>query len=63
MSILVYQKENKELKKLNERLAERKDAFRRGELDQDLSALKQKEVPFTWEGLVSDPENVLACEG
>jgi ABC-type multidrug transport system fused ATPase/permease subunit len=50
-SILVYQKEDKELKALNERLAERKDAFRRGELDQDLSALKQKDVPFTWEGL------------
>lgn len=50
-SILVYQKEDKELKKLNDRLAERKDAFRRGELEQDLSALKQKDVPFTWEGL------------
>jgi ATP-binding cassette subfamily G (WHITE) protein 2 (SNQ2) len=50
-SILVFQKEDKELKKLNDRLAERKDAFRRGELEQDLSALKQKDVPFTWEGL------------
>ena len=50
-SILVFQKEDKELKKLNDRLTERKDAFRRGELEQDLSALKQKDVPFTWEGL------------
>ena len=50
-SILVFQKEDKELKKLNDRLSERKDAFRRGELEQDLSALKQKDVPFTWEGL------------
>jgi hypothetical protein len=49
----VFKKENKKLKKLNERLAERRDAFRAGKLDQDLSGLKMKPQPFTWENLVS----------
>jgi ATP-binding cassette subfamily G (WHITE) protein 2 (SNQ2) len=50
-SIVVFKKENKEHKKLNERLSERKEAFRAGKLDQDLSGLKMKPQPFTWEHL------------
>jgi hypothetical protein len=51
-SIVVF---NKEHKKLNERLSERKEAFRAGKLDQDLSGLKMKPQPFTWEHLVCFP--------
>ena len=47
-SIVVYKKEDKTTKKMNERLAERKDAYRRGELEQDLSDLKMAPQPFTW---------------
>jgi hypothetical protein len=54
-SIVVFKKENKEHKKLNERLSERKEAFRAGKLDQDLSGLKMKPQPFTWEHLVCFP--------
>ncbi|WWD20557.1 hypothetical protein CI109_105033 [Kwoniella shandongensis] len=50
-SINVFKKEDKDLKKKNERLAERRDAFRAGELDQDLSGLQMRPEPFTWEGL------------
>lgn len=50
-SIVVFKKEDKELKKLNARLSERKEAFRAGKLDQDLSGLKMKPQPFTWEHL------------
>lgn len=51
LAIVVYHKPNKELNKLNDRLAERRDAFRRGELEQDLSSLKMAPQPFTWEKL------------
>lgn len=51
ISIVVFKKEDKKLKKDNERLAERRDAFRRGELDQDLSQLKMAPQPFTWENV------------
>lgn len=51
MAVVVFKKENKELKKLNERLAERKEAFRAGKLEQDLGNLAMKPVPFTWAGL------------
>lgn len=51
-SINVYKKEDKDLKAKNERLAERREAFRAGELEQDLSELKMRPEPFTWEGLV-----------
>lgn len=50
-SINVYKKEDKDLKAKNERLAERREAFRAGELEQDLSELKMRPEPFTWEGL------------
>nr|ODN90094.1 ATP-binding cassette transporter [Cryptococcus depauperatus CBS 7841] len=50
-SINVYKKENKDLKEKNERLAGRREAFRAGKLDQDLSELKMRPEPFTWEGL------------
>jgi len=52
----VYHKPNKELDKLNKRLEERRAAFNRGELEQDLSSLKMAPQPFTWEALVSDSE-------
>jgi ATP-binding cassette subfamily G (WHITE) protein 2 (SNQ2) len=48
LSILVYKKEDKELKKLNGRLAERRDEYRAGKLEQDLSGLQMKPLPFTW---------------
>ena len=51
LSIVVYKKPNKKLNELNDRLAERRDAFRRGELEQDLSSLKMAPQPFTWEDL------------
>lgn len=51
LSVVVYKKEDKELKALNERLAERKEGYRAGKLEQDLSGLKMAPKPFTWEGL------------
>ena len=48
LAVVVFKKEDKELKKANARLAERRDAFRKGELDQDMSALSMKPQPFTW---------------
>ena len=48
LAIVVYKKEDKETKKRNERLAERRDAFRGGELEPDLSALSMTPQPFTW---------------
>ncbi|EIW69828.1 hypothetical protein TREMEDRAFT_43505 [Tremella mesenterica DSM 1558] len=50
-AIVVFKKEDKETKVLNERLAGRRDAFRRGELEQDLSGLQMAPKPFTWENL------------
>lgn len=48
LAIVVFNKEDKELKKANERLAGRREAYRRGELEQDLSALSMLPKPFTW---------------
>ncbi|OCF78442.1 ATP-binding cassette transporter [Kwoniella mangroviensis CBS 8886] len=50
-SINVYKKEDKDLKEKNGRLAERKEAFNAGKLEQDLSGLKMRPEPFTWEAL------------
>lgn len=51
LAVVVFKKEDKKTKAANERLAERRDAFRRGELEQDVSALKMAPDPFTWEDL------------
>lgn len=48
LAIVVFKKEDKKQKEMNARLSERKEAYRRGELDQDLSELKMKPQPFTW---------------
>ena len=50
-SVVIFERENKERKVLNERLAERKGAARRGELQQDVKGLVRTEKPFTWERL------------
>ena len=50
-SIVIFERENEERKKLNERLASRKEAARRGELDQDIKGLIRTRKPFTWERL------------
>ncbi|GAA93595.1 hypothetical protein E5Q_00239 [Mixia osmundae IAM 14324] len=47
----VFAKETKELKRLNEELAEKRKKARRGELEQDLSDLIHTRKPFTWENL------------
>ncbi|CAK9786637.1 ATP-binding cassette transporter [Cutaneotrichosporon oleaginosum] len=51
LAIVVFAKPTKELKELNERLEERKEGYRAGKLDQDLSNLGMAPTPFTWEGL------------
>ncbi|GAA5979902.1 hypothetical protein JCM11641_007581 [Rhodosporidiobolus odoratus] len=50
-AINVFAKENKERKGLNEELEKNKEAFRKGEVEQDLSNLIQTKKPFTWEDL------------
>lgn len=50
-AIAFFERENKERKALNERLQERKEAAKRGELEQDLSRLIRTRKPFTWERL------------
>lgn len=50
----VFVKENKERKKLNERLQERKQAFRSGKAKQDLTGLIKTRKPLTWEALTYD---------
>lgn len=50
-SIVIFERENKERKVLNERLASRKEAARRGELEQDIKGLVRTRKPFTWERL------------
>ncbi|GAA5828045.1 hypothetical protein JCM11251_005707 [Rhodosporidiobolus azoricus] len=50
-AINVFAKENKERKELNAELEKNKEAFRRGENEQDLSGLIQTKKPFTWENL------------
>ncbi|GAA5873664.1 hypothetical protein JCM8547_002670 [Rhodosporidiobolus lusitaniae] len=47
----VFAKENAERKKLNEELEKNKQAYRKGEMEQDLSGLIQTKKPFTWENL------------
>lgn len=51
LAIVVFAKEDKELKELNTRLAERKEAYRAGKLNEDLKDLSMAPTPFTWEGL------------
>lgn len=53
-AISFFERENKERKALNEKLAENKQAYRKGEREQDLSGLIQTRKPFTWEGLNYD---------
>ncbi|KAF9512472.1 hypothetical protein BS47DRAFT_1363141 [Hydnum rufescens UP504] len=50
-AIVIFEREDAEKKKLNERLMERKEAARRGELEQDLKGLIKTKKPFTWERL------------
>jgi hypothetical protein len=50
-AINVFAKEDKETKKLNENLQANKMAFRKGELEQDLSQMTTARKPFTWESL------------
>jgi ATP-binding cassette, subfamily G (WHITE), member 2, PDR len=50
-AIVIFEREDAEKKKLNERLMERKEAARRGELEQDLKGLIKTKTPFTWERL------------
>jgi ATP-binding cassette subfamily G (WHITE) protein 2 (SNQ2) len=50
-AVTVFKPEDKDTKERNERLQERKQAFRRGELEQDLSGLIKTRKPFTWENL------------
>lgn len=53
-SINFFQKENKERKKLNESLMERRADYRSGKATQDVSNLVQTRRPFTWEKLTYD---------
>ncbi|GAA5965734.1 hypothetical protein JCM21900_006739 [Sporobolomyces salmonicolor] len=50
-AINVFAKENKERKALNETLEKNKEAFRRGEIEQDLGDDVAHTKPFTWENL------------
>ncbi|BGP47011.1 ATP-binding cassette transporter snq2 [Rhodotorula kratochvilovae] len=47
----IFAHENKERQELNERLQCNKDAYRKGEVEQDLSGLIQTRKAFTWEDL------------
>jgi ATP-binding cassette, subfamily G (WHITE), member 2, SNQ2 len=49
--INVFAKEDKERQDLNAELEKNKQAFRRGEIEQDLSDLVQTKRPFTWKNL------------
>ncbi|KAG8718374.1 hypothetical protein FRC09_012757 [Ceratobasidium sp. 395] len=50
-AITIFAKESAETKKRNQHLLERKAAFRKGEAEQDLSALTKSTKAFTWENL------------
>ncbi|KAG9089211.1 hypothetical protein FS749_001533 [Ceratobasidium sp. UAMH 11750] len=50
-AITIFAKESAETKKRNERLLERKAALRKGEAEQDISALTKSTKAFTWENL------------
>lgn len=49
--INVFAKEDKERQHLNAELEKNKQAYRRGEMEQDLSGLIQTKKPFTWKNL------------
>lgn len=49
-----FAQEDAERKRLNERLQARKQDFRTGKAEQDLSGLIQTRKPFTWEALTYD---------
>ncbi|KAL7416554.1 putative ATP-binding cassette transporter [Mrakia frigida] len=51
VAITVFAKEDKDTKARNEALQEKKQAARRGELEQDLSGLTTARKPFTWSNL------------
>ncbi|KAL7416336.1 putative ATP-binding cassette transporter [Mrakia frigida] len=51
LAITVFAKEDKDTKVRNEALQEKKQAARRGELEQDLSGLTTAKKPFTWAAL------------
>lgn len=51
VAITVFAKEDKDTKARNEALQETKQAARRGEVEQDLSNLTTRGVPFTWKEL------------
>lgn len=53
-AINVFAKENADRKRLNEVLQSRKQDFRTGKAQQDLSGLIQTRKPLTWEGLTYD---------
>ncbi|KAG9100824.1 hypothetical protein FRC06_003645 [Ceratobasidium sp. 370] len=50
-AITIFAKENADTKRRNQLLLERKAAFRKGEAEQDLSALTKSIKAFTWENL------------
>ncbi|GAA6042344.1 hypothetical protein JCM8097_003859 [Rhodosporidiobolus ruineniae] len=47
----VYARQNAKRRKLNAELEKNKEAYRKGEVEQDLSGLIQTRKPFTWENL------------
>ncbi|KAG9127447.1 hypothetical protein FRC07_013764 [Ceratobasidium sp. 392] len=51
VAITIFAKEDADTKQRNERLLERKAAFRKGEAEQDLSTLTKSTKAFTWENL------------
>lgn len=53
-AVNVFAEENAERKRLNERLQERKQDFRSGKAEQDLTSLIKTRKPFTWEALSYD---------
>ncbi|CAH7677570.1 ABC-2 type transporter-domain-containing protein [Phakopsora pachyrhizi] len=53
-AINVFEKENSERKDLNKKLQDRKEEFRNGTAQQDLSGLISSRKPYTWENLTYD---------
>ncbi|KAG8684720.1 hypothetical protein FRC09_015185, partial [Ceratobasidium sp. 395] len=51
IAITIFAKEDADTKERNQRLVERKAAFRKGEAEQDLSALTKSTKAFSWENL------------
>jgi ATP-binding cassette subfamily G (WHITE) protein 2 (SNQ2) len=51
LAVVVFKKEDKDTKERNERLQERKVAFKAGKLEADLSEMATSSKPFTWENL------------